>query len=74
MGDGSGKVGQPTSNRLAAPIVEDATDEDKPAELGPNDVKTQLPCRWGGATVATRAEKLTAEQPCQKLAVRPRPA
>jgi hypothetical protein len=49
-------------NRLAASIVSDATDEDKPADDGKDPAAVSLGRRGGLKGGKARAAKLTAEQ------------
>ncbi len=64
MPERSGKRRPADLNRLAASIVEDATDEDKPAEPddGKDPAAVSLGRRGGLRGGRARAEKLTAEQ------------
>lgn len=64
MPDRSGKHRPADLNRLAASIVADATDEDKPVEPddGKDPAAVSLGRRGGLKGGRARAEKLTAEQ------------
>lgn len=64
MPDRSGKRRPADLNRLAASIVGDATDEDKPVEPddGKDPAAVSLGRRGGLKGGRARAEKLTAEQ------------